>query len=69
VPLDQLRDMVRGSHFYATPGKQRWELRAAALRDKECAIATSQAAPIAPRFLPALPPPGNRILAGVAFEA
>jgi hypothetical protein len=24
VPLDQLRGMVRGSHFYATPGKQRW---------------------------------------------
>jgi hypothetical protein len=27
VPLDQLRDMVRGSHFYATPGKQRWAER------------------------------------------
>ena len=43
--------------------------RAAALRGKECAIATSQAGPIAPRFLPALPPRGNRILAVVAFEA
>jgi hypothetical protein len=27
VPLDQLRGMVRGSHFYATSGKQRWAER------------------------------------------
>ena len=27
VPLDQLRGMVNGSHFYATPGKQRWAER------------------------------------------
>jgi hypothetical protein len=25
--LDQLRGMVKGSHFYATPGKQRWAER------------------------------------------
>jgi hypothetical protein len=24
VPLNQLRGMVGGSHFYQTPGKQRW---------------------------------------------
>lgn len=34
--------------------------RAAALRGKECAIATSQAARIAPRFLPPVPPWWNR---------
>jgi hypothetical protein len=27
VPLDQFRGMVKGSHFYATPGKQRWAER------------------------------------------
>jgi hypothetical protein len=27
VPLDQLRGMVRGSHFYAIPEKQRWAER------------------------------------------
>ena len=35
-------------------------LRAAALRDSECANAMSQAARIAPRFLPALPSQGDR---------
>ena len=44
------------------------KLRAAALRDKECAIAMSQAALIFLRFLPGLPPawfPRSM----VAFEA
>jgi len=27
VPLDRFREMVRRSHFYATPGKQRWAER------------------------------------------
>jgi hypothetical protein len=44
------------------------KLRAAALRDKECAVAMSQAALIVLRFLPGLPPawfPRSM----VAFEA
>jgi hypothetical protein len=36
------------------------KLRAAALRERECAIASKRAARIAPRFRPALPSGGNR---------
>jgi hypothetical protein len=39
VPLDQLRGMVRGSHFYATQGKQRWAERWLWRRENALALA------------------------------